>query len=143
MAGKIKVQLVTPRRVVLDKEVEEVIAPGILGEFGVLIGHTPMLTFIKPGLLSYLENDRFTKFVVGTGFCEVLKDQVTVLVDEAFTREEIDLKEAESDAGQLEQELSSISSLTDPAKHAEVANRLKVARAKIALAGGAETTAKH
>jgi F-type H+-transporting ATPase subunit epsilon len=143
MAGKIKVQLVTPRSVVLDKEVEEVIAPGILGEFGVLIGHTPMLTFIKPGLLSYLENDRFTKFVVGTGFCEVLKDQVTVLVDEAFTREEIDLKEAESAVGQLEQELAKISSLTEPAQHAEVSNKLKLARAKIALAGGAETSAKH
>ena len=84
MSEKFKVELVTPKGIVLDKEVEEVIAPGIMGEFGVLIGHTPMLTFIKPGILSYLEDDQFTRFVVGSGFCEVLKDTVTVLVDEAY-----------------------------------------------------------
>jgi len=143
MAGKIRVQVVTPRRMLLDKEVEEVIAPGILGEFGVLIGHTPMLTFIKPGLLSYLENDRFTKFVVGSGFCEVLKDQVTVLVDEAYAKDEIDIQEAEADAARLEQELSKISSLTDPQKHADITNQLRVARAKIALATGGEGLTKH
>ncbi len=71
MAEKFQVQLVTPKGIMLDKLVDEVIAPGLMGEFGVLIGHTPMLTFIKPGVFSYLENDRFTKFVVGQGFCEV------------------------------------------------------------------------
>ncbi|MEW6114526.1 MAG: F0F1 ATP synthase subunit epsilon, partial [Thermodesulfobacteriota bacterium] len=55
MAKKFKVEVVTPQGVVLDKEVEEIIAPGVMGEFGVLIGHTPMLTFIKPGIFSYLD----------------------------------------------------------------------------------------
>ena len=65
MSEKFKVEVVTPTRVVLDKEVEEVIAPGIMGEFGVLIGHTPMLTFVKPGVLSYLENRQVYKVRCG------------------------------------------------------------------------------
>ena len=94
MAEKFKVELVTPRGIVLDKMVEEVIAPGMMGEFGVLKGHTPMLTFIKPGVFSYLESDRFVKYVVGSGFCEVLKDSVMILVEEAHVAESIDKSQA-------------------------------------------------
>lgn len=136
MPGKIKVSLVTPRGIVLDREVDEVIAPGVMGEFGVLIGHTPMLTFIKPGLMSYLENDRFTKFAVGTGFCEVLKDHVTLLVDEAYAVEELDPAEAADEVHRLEQELLAVDSAANPEEHQIILNKLKVARAKEALISG-------
>lgn len=135
MSEKFKVELVTPKGVVLDKEVEEVIAPGIMGEFGVLIGHTPMLTFVKPGVLSYLENNAFTRFVVGSGFCEVLKDSVTVLVDEAHRKEDIDATEAAAEVTQLEQELVNIDSVTDPEAYQAVLDKLKVARFKVTLSG--------
>jgi len=137
MSKQFKVEVVTPKGVVLDKEVEEVIAPGISGEFGVLIGHTPMLTFIKPGILSYLENDRFTKYAVGSGFCEVLKDSMTVLVDEAYAVEEVTLADAEADLTALEQQLIAVDASADPQEYERITNRLKVARAKIALARGA------
>lgn len=136
MAEKFRVQLVTPKGVVLDKEVEEVIAPGIMGEFGVLKGHTPMLTFIKPGILSYLENDRFVKFAVGNGFCEVLKDSVSCLVDEAYTGDQVDLKVAESEAAEIERQLAGLDALADPKGYDVVAGKLKVARAKVSLASG-------
>ena len=133
MPEKFKVELVTPKGVVIDKEVEEVIAPGIMGEFGVLIGHTPMLTFIKPGTLSYLEDDRFIRFAVGAGFCEVLKDQVTVLVDEAYGAEEIDAAAASAELGELEQQLQGMDSTADPVAYEAVSNKVKLARAKVAL----------
>jgi len=136
MAGKIKVELVTPKGIVLDREVEEVIAPGIMGEFGVLIGHTPMLTFIKPGLLSYLENDKFVRFAVGEGFCEVLKEQVTVLVDEAFALEQIDAAQAAAELTQLEEQLLAIDSAANPEEFKETLNKTKLARAKVALTSG-------
>ena len=136
MAEKFKAVLVTPKGVVLDKEVEEVIAPGVLGEFGVLVGHTPMLTFIKPGVFSYLESDKFIKFAVGPGFCEVLGDSVSVLVDEAYTSEELDLKEAEAELMKLQQELSQVDATTDPEGFQQLTNKLKVAQAKVAVAGG-------
>ncbi len=135
MAEKLKVELVTPEGVLLDKEVEEVIAPGIMGEFGVLIGHTPMLTFIKPGVLSYLENNKFTRFAVGSGFCEVLKDKVTVLVEEAYGSDAVDAGQASSDLSQLERELSAIDSAADPDAHSKLLKKVQVARAKVSLAG--------
>jgi F-type H+-transporting ATPase subunit epsilon len=135
MSEKFKVELVTPKGVILDKEVEEVIAPGVMGEFGVLVGHTPMLTFIKPGIFSYLEKDNFTRFVVGSGFCEVLKDAVTVLVDEAYTAEDIDKAEAAAAVTQLEQELAQVDAAANPEAFQAASDKLKVARFKATLAG--------
>jgi F-type H+-transporting ATPase subunit epsilon len=136
MAEKFKVELVTPRGIVLDKMVEEVIAPGMMGEFGVLNGHTPMLTFIKPGVLSYLESDRFVKYVVGAGFCEVLKDSVTLLVEEAHLADSIDKAAASEELLVLERQLLEIDALENSAEYERTLNRIKVAKAKISLAGG-------
>ncbi|MGC8659870.1 MAG: ATP synthase F1 subunit epsilon [Desulfomonilaceae bacterium] len=135
MAEKFKVELVTPRGIVLDKMVDEIIAPGVMGEFGVLIGHTPMLTFIKPGVFSYLEADRFVKYVVGSGFCEVLKDSVTVLVEEAHAAESIDKAEATQELEVLEKELLAINAVQNEAEYQRMLNRIKVLQAKIAIVG--------
>jgi F-type H+-transporting ATPase subunit epsilon len=137
MSEKFKVELVTPKGVLLDKEVEEIVAPGIMGEFGVLIGHTPMLTFIKPGIFSYLEDSKFTRLVVGPGFCEVLKDRVTVLVDEAYRADQIDAAAAAAEVSALDRDLAGINSAEHPDQYEKVANKLKVARAKVSLTSGA------
>ncbi len=136
MAEKFKVELVTPRGIVLDKMVEEVIAPGVMGEFGVLTGHTPMLTFIKPGVFSYLESDRFVKYVVGSGFCEVLKDSVMVLVEEAHAAESIDKAQATEELAVLEKQLLEIDAVENAAEYERMLNRIKVVKTKISLVGG-------
>lgn len=133
MAQKFKVEVVTPSGVVLNKEVEEVIAPGVMGEFGVLIGHTPMLTFIKHGVLSYLENDRFVKYAVGSGFCEVLKDAVNVLVVEAHAAEQIDKVAANEDLVRLEREILEVNATDNPTEYERLSDSIKVARAKISI----------
>lgn len=133
MAQKFKVEVVTPSGVVLNKEVEEVIAPGVMGEFGVLIGHTPMLTFIKPGVLSCLENDRFVKYAVGSGFCEVLKDAVNVLVVEAHAAEQIDKVAANEDLVRLEREILEVNATDNPTEYERLSDSIKVARAKISI----------
>lgn len=137
MSEKFKVVLVTPKGVMLDKEVEEIVAPGIVGEFGVLIGHTPMLTFIKPGIFSYLEDSRFTKLVVGAGFCEVLRDRVSVLVDEAYRADQIDATAAAAEVSALDRDLAGINAAEHPDQYEKVVNKLKVARAKVSLTSGA------
>ncbi|MHB8204407.1 MAG: ATP synthase F1 subunit epsilon [Desulfomonilaceae bacterium] len=136
MAEKFKVELVTPRGIVLDKMVEEVIAPGMMGEFGVLKGHTPMLTFIKPGVFSYLESDRFVKYVVGSGFCEVLKDSVMILVEEAHVVESIDKAQATEELVILEKQLLEIDAVENSAEYERMLNRIKVVKTKISLVGG-------
>lgn len=133
MAGKIRLELITPKGVILDKEVDEVIAPGGEGEFGVLFGHIPMLTTIKPGVLSYVETYNFFRFAVGSGFCEVLKDRVTVLVDEAYSVERIDPVEATNEAVILEEKLIAIDPWSSSQEYKEIQDKFKLAKAKVAI----------
>ena len=57
MAGNIRLEVVTPEKYVVDEEVQIAVAPGTLGEFGVLIGHTPFLTTLKTGTVHYTAAD--------------------------------------------------------------------------------------
>lgn len=95
MAGTIKLEIVTPERVVVSEQAQIVMAPGTLGEFGVLIGHTPFLTSLQIGAVRYVDprgGEHFT-FVSG-GFAEVLPDRVTILAESAERRRDIDVERA-------------------------------------------------
>jgi len=97
MAGNIRLEVVTPGKSVVSEEIQTVVAPGTLGEFGVLIGHTPFLTTLKTGILHYTAADGKERFVfVSGGFTEALPDKVTVLAESAERRRDIDLQRAES-----------------------------------------------
>src|SRR5262245_66178557 len=94
-------RLVTPARELLDLEVEEVYAPGVLGQFGVLPLHANFLTALEPGELRYRANGKDYYVAVSGGVCEVLDDVVTVLADAAEPAAEIDgarAREAEEEA---------------------------------------------
>ncbi|NQT68805.1 MAG: F0F1 ATP synthase subunit epsilon [Desulfobacteraceae bacterium] len=104
MAEKIKLEVVTPEKYVVDEEVEIVVAPGVIGEFGVLIGHTPFLTTLKTGTVRYTDANGKERFVfVSGGFAEALPDKVTVLAESAERRRDIDVARAK-DAQQRAQE---------------------------------------
>ena len=94
MADKIKLSVVTPEREVVDTEVDEIIAPGWDGEFGVLPNHAPFLAIIRSGELDYRIGDEMHSMAVGFGFVEVLPDKVTVMIETAETEEEIDIERA-------------------------------------------------
>jgi F-type H+-transporting ATPase subunit epsilon len=97
MAEKIKLEVVTPEKYVVDEEVEIVVAPGIVGEFGVLIGHTPFLTTLKTGTVRYTDANGKERFVfVSGGFAEALPDKVTVLAESAERRRDIDVARAKA-----------------------------------------------
>jgi F-type H+-transporting ATPase subunit epsilon len=74
--------------------VDEVIAPGSEGEFGVLPGHTPFLTTLKVGMLSYREGADWHHLAVDWGYAEVGADRVIVLAEGADRAAEIDISEA-------------------------------------------------
>ena len=99
-AGKLRVVLVTYRRKVLDEECDEVVLPGRLGYFGVLPGHTPLLSTLRVGELVYRVGHRLYFVALSWGFCEVADDVVTVLAEFAETPEEIDLEAAEREAAE-------------------------------------------
>ena len=95
MENKILLEIVTPEKALIKEWVDEVTAPGTEGEFGVLPGHTPFLTTLKIGEISY-KKDNATKYIaVSWGYAEVGPSQVTILAEAAEIAEEIDTKRAE------------------------------------------------
>jgi F-type H+-transporting ATPase subunit epsilon len=97
MAGNIKLEVVTPEEYVVDEEVQIAVAPGTLGEFGVLIGHTPFLTTLKTGVMHYTDAKGAEEFVfVSGGFAEALPDKLTVLAESAERRKDIDIDRAKA-----------------------------------------------
>jgi F-type H+-transporting ATPase subunit epsilon len=113
-----KLSLTTPRGAILDLDVEEVTAPGKLGEFGVLPGHVPLMSEIKPGVLVYRAKGAASSTLgvvaVGPGFLQVsppkqadtAHDRVLVLVDQALVAADVDKVEAQRDLAAAEKEFA-------------------------------------
>jgi len=94
MADNFLMEVVTPHRLVLSQEVEEITAPGAEGEFGVLPGHTPFFTTLKIGEVMYRSGKEERHMAVTWGFVEVLHDRVTILAEAAELPPEIDVERA-------------------------------------------------
>jgi F-type H+-transporting ATPase subunit epsilon len=94
MAEQIKLEVVTPERRVLEETVDAVYVPSMSGELGILPGHTPLISQLQTGVLSYTKGGTTTKLHVSGGFVEVNQDGVTVLAEVAEHPEEIDAARA-------------------------------------------------
>jgi len=94
MAEKLKLEVVTPKGVVVSKEVDIVTAPGYGGEFGVLANHAPFLSTIKTGVLTYKTGAQEETLMVSGGFCEVSNNKLTFLVESAERGTDIDVERA-------------------------------------------------
>jgi len=91
----IELQIVTPDRLLVKEQVDEVEIPGTEGYFGVLPGHTPMLAALAIGEMWYRQGQAKTFLVVAHGYCEVLPDRVTILATVAEKAGAIDIVRAE------------------------------------------------
>jgi len=108
MAGNIRLEVVTPETSVVSEEVQIVVAPGTLGEFGALKGHTPFLTTLKLGTLRYKDLNGVEKYVfINSGFAETLPDKVTVLAESAERRRDIDLARVKAAIKRAQERLAS------------------------------------
>jgi F-type H+-transporting ATPase subunit epsilon len=97
MAGNITLEVVTPEKVVVSEEVQIAVAPGSLGEFGVLVGHTTFLTTLKTGTIHYTGADGAQRYIFTSGgFAEALPDKLTVLAESAERRRDIDTERAKA-----------------------------------------------
>lgn len=77
-------EVLTPSKVAVDQEVDEVTVPGLVGEVGVLPGHTPLIAALKPGTVSWRGKGSSGTLNIGAGYCEVDgKDRVVVLTSSA------------------------------------------------------------
>ena len=92
----IDLQIVTPERMLVHEQVDEVEIPGVDGYFGVLPGHTPLLAALSVGELWYRIGQEKTYLSIVHGFAEVLPDRVTILAQLAERAEDIDPERAQS-----------------------------------------------
>ena len=109
MAENIQLEVVTPEKSVVSEEARIIMAPGTLGEFGVLAGHTPFMTSLKLGTVRYVDAGGTERFVfVSGGFAEALPDRVTILADSAERRKDIDVERAKAAMERAEQRLAKV-----------------------------------
>ena len=91
---KVHLEIVTPAKITVSQDVDIVVAPGSLGEFGVLPGHVSFLSGIVPGELRYTVDGKTEYLAVSGGFAEVSNDNVSILVDAAERAADIDIDRA-------------------------------------------------
>ena len=132
MADKITLRVVTPSRMVLDEEVDEVTAPGELGEFGVLPNHISFLSTLVAGELSFKQGANKTTLAISGGYAEVLDNVMTVLAPTAEFAAEIDVARAERAKEQAEKLLAELNREDKEWKIAEAALQKALVRLQVA-----------
>jgi len=132
MASTIRLELVTPERLLLSEDVDEVVLPGYEGEFGVLPGHTQYLAILNIGMLRYRRGSETRKIAVGGGFAEVTPERIVVMVDTAERAEEIDIERARRARERAEAALKELS--LDDESYAKAYAALQ--RAMVRMAAG-------
>ena len=109
MPDRVQFELVSPERLILSTEVEMVVVPGTEGNFGVLPGHAPLISTIRPGTIDIYEGGAITEriFIVG-GIAEVTPERCTVLADEAMAPDSLDRTAIEAELQTVEGNLPSL-----------------------------------
>ena len=130
------VNLVTPRGVIAHTEADSVQAPGELGEFELLPGHIPLLTALKPGVLTIGTKAR-AKYAVGAGYLRVdPSGAVEILVEQAQAASDVDAEAARKDLASAEKALADWGDKPMDGDYTNVRARADWARARIAATGG-------
>ena len=129
MADKIQLEVVTPERRLLEEPVDMVTVPGFNGELGILPGHTPLISQLKTGILTYVQEGKSIQLHVSGGIVEVRDDRVSVLAEVAERPEEIDVNGARAARERFEKQLSAWSGSEDDLELA----RTELARSEVRL----------
>jgi F-type H+-transporting ATPase subunit epsilon len=107
VAEKVEFELVSPERLVLSEPVEMVVVPGGEGDFGVLPGHAPFISTVRPGVIDVHDNGKVGEriFVAG-GYAEATPERCTVLAEEALHLADLDAGKIEARASRAREELA-------------------------------------
>ncbi len=132
MAGQLQFDLVSPERLLLSEPVDQVIVPGVEGDFGALPEHSNLISLIRPGVLYVYKggsNAAPERIFVGGGFAEVTATGCTVLAEQAIPVADIDRATAEKAIADAREDLDDAK---DDVGKAVAQNELKVAEARLA-----------
>lgn len=129
------VNLVTPRGVVAHTDADSVQAPGELGEFELLPGHVPLLTSLKPGVLTIGTKSR-SRYAVSSGYLRVdPAGAVEILVEQAVSAKDINADEAKKELASAESELAKWGDKTQDGDYQNLVQRAGWARARLEAVG--------
>ena len=134
MADKIHFDLVSPERLLLSEEVDMVTLPGTEGYFGVLAGHAPVLSTLRPGVIEVkggTEGD--SRLFVRGGFAEVNPDKVTVLAEEAMPLAELDVAALDQRIANAEEDLAAAKSDAERDRLASTLDYLRQVRISLGV----------
>ena len=132
--AQLKLEVVTPERRVLSESVDAVTLPGLGGELGILPGHTPLISQLQTGVLSYTTAGKTLQLHVSGGFIEIKDDVVSVLAEIAERPEEIDAARARLSREHTEKQLNAWSGTEQDLEEARV--KLERSLVRLQLAGG-------
>lgn len=110
---QIAIEIVTPEGRKLAVSADEVTAPSVEGEFGVLPGHLPLLAALRTGIVSYRVGGETKKCAVGPGFAEAGANKLLILTDHYIERDQVDPVVVRKELGEIQAELAQVESSTD------------------------------
>jgi F-type H+-transporting ATPase subunit epsilon len=119
--GELHLEFVSPERVLFSGEVDQVDLPGTEGDMGILAGHAPLVTTLRPGIVTIFNGNTKVPVVVVGGFAEVGPSGLTVLADRAVAREDFDMATL---AGEIKDTEEDIADATDDAERDKLARHL-------------------
>ena len=137
MAERLLFELVSPERLLVSEEVEMVVVPGTEGNFGVLKGHSLLISTLRPGVIDVYQNERNAitdRIFVAGGFAEVTPERCTVLADEAVEVNDLDATAVEANIRALEGARENLRGTSDDEGRRELAQverDIAVAEAKL------------
>ncbi|MCH9020139.1 MAG: ATP synthase F1 subunit epsilon [Proteobacteria bacterium] len=105
-AGKVAFELASPEALLVSTSVDMVVVPGVEGDFGVLPGHAPFISAVRPGVIDIYQGEKIERrLFVSDGFAEVNERRCTVLSSEAYPLEELEREEVVERLRESEDEL--------------------------------------
>jgi len=134
MAERIQLDVITPERRLLSETVDAVTVPGMNGEIGILPGHTPLISQLQTGVLTYTQGTTIHRMLVSGGFVEVNDERVSVLADIAERPDEVDATQARQEREAAEKALGSFSGSEE--EMTQMRTRLERAAARLELSSG-------
>ncbi|MBY0501209.1 MAG: ATP synthase F1 subunit epsilon [Alphaproteobacteria bacterium] len=127
--GTFSFSLVSPEKVLLEQDVSMVVIPGLEGDIGVLPGHAPLLTLLRPGVVKVYEEEKIlVKIFVDGGFSEITPERCMTLVTEGIPLESLDKASLEIEIKNLLEDLND-SQTAEERKEAD--RNLEISRAKL------------
>ncbi len=136
---RLELEIVTPGGKALSETVDEVTAPGVQGEFGILPGHIPVLASLRAGIVSYRKGNETMRCAIGQGFAEGGATKLLILTDDYREREKIDPVQVKQELQKVQDEIQKAD--TTPAERKTLIVRESWLAAQLDLYGGEATPA--